>query len=236
MRQISPFLLLLPLAMVGCSGDYSPNTYTPNAVQQAAKVDQGVIVGVRRVDVTSNGALGAASGAAAGGIIGAQSPGGGMGSAIGAVGGSLVGGLIGTTVEHVATDTTAFEYIVRKKTGEMISVTQKDKVPLVIGQGVLVIAGPQARVVVDYTVPPPEPEKPVAEAPKPAAPPPAPADSPAAAAKQDSMPADVAAIVAKLPEPHLPEAASPAASAAPAFSGPASLVPPALIAPAASSP
>ena len=165
------FSLVLVAVLAGCSGEYSPNTYSPGAVQQAAKVDQGVIVGVRLVDVTTSGTVGAATGAAAGGIIGSQSPGGGMGAAIGAVGGSLVGGLIGTTAEHVATDTTAFEYVVRKKTGELVSVTQKDEKPLQIGQAVLVIAGPQARVVADYTIPPPaHPAPPPAVAASPAAP------------------------------------------------------------------
>ncbi len=37
--------------------------------------------------------------------------------------------------------------------GDLVSVTQKDKTPLVLGQKVLVIAGTQARVVPDYTVP-----------------------------------------------------------------------------------
>ncbi len=171
--------LALAVALAGCAGDYSPNTYAPGAVQQAAKVDQGVVVGVRSVDVTTSGAVGAATGAAAGGIIGAQSPGGGMGSAIGAVGGSLVGGLIGTTAQHVAADTTAFEYVVRKRTGELISVTQKDEKPLQIGQSVLVIAGPQARIVIDYTIPPPA---------KPAPPPPV-APSPAAEAPPEPAPA-----------------------------------------------
>ena len=164
-------LALLPLGLAGCGGDYSPNTYAPNAVQQAAKVDQGVIVGIRAVDITSNGALGAATGAAAGGIVGSQAPGGGMTAAIGAVGGSLVGGLIGTTAEHVSSDSTAYEYVVRKKSGELVSVTQKDQVPLHLGQAVLVIAGPQARVVVDYTMPEmaAPPAKPAAEATKPPA-------------------------------------------------------------------
>jgi outer membrane lipoprotein SlyB len=66
----------------------------------------------------------------------------------------LVGGLAGTTVEHVTGDTTAFEYIVRKPNGDLVSVTQKDKTPLALGQKVLVISGNQARVVPDYTVPP----------------------------------------------------------------------------------
>jgi outer membrane lipoprotein SlyB len=73
-------------------------------------------------------------------------------SAFSALGGTLLGGLVGTAAEHATADTNAFEYIVRKSNGDLISVTQKDTVPLVVGQKVLVIAGNQARVVPDYTV------------------------------------------------------------------------------------
>jgi outer membrane lipoprotein SlyB len=141
------------VGLSGCGPSYSPDTYASNAVQQANKVEQGVVIGVRQVGVSAAGTVGTLTGAAAGGIAGAQA---GVGpvSAITALGGSLVGGIAGSAAEHVSADTGAFEYIVRKPNGDLVSVTQKDKVPLVLGQKVLVIAGNQARVVPDYTVPP----------------------------------------------------------------------------------
>ena len=138
--------------LAGCGPSYSPDTYAGSAVQQANKVEQGVIVGVRRVAVQASGATGAAVGAAAGGITASQAPGGGVGSALTTLGGTLVGGLVGTGIERATGDTTALEYIVRKPNGELISVTQKDDAPLSLGQKVLVIAGSQARIVADYTV------------------------------------------------------------------------------------
>jgi outer membrane lipoprotein SlyB len=142
------------LAMLsGCGPSYSPDTYASNAVQQANKVEQGVIVGVRDVGVSAAGTVGTVAGAAAGGIAGSQVADGPI-TAITALGGSLVGGIAGSAVEHVTADTKAYEYIVRKPNGDLVSVTQKDKVPLVLGMKVLVIAGNQARVVADYTVPP----------------------------------------------------------------------------------
>ena len=148
---LAPMTLLLGLAASGCSPDLSPNTYNSGAVQQANKAEQGVIVGVRKVDVRVSGATGAVVGGAAGGIAGSQI-GNGSTSAFGALGGSLIGGLIGAGVEHAAGDTGAYEYIVRKTNKEMVSVTQKDDPPLAIGEHVLVIAGSQARIVPDYTV------------------------------------------------------------------------------------
>ena len=153
------------LALGGCSPDFSPNTYNAAAVQQANKVEQGVVVGVRDVDVKVSGNTGAAAGAATGGIVGSQLPGSSATSAIGAVGGGLLGGLLGSGVERASGDTKAYEYIVRKPNNELVSVTQTDKTPLALGQRVLVIAGSQARIVPDYTSalpeqPKPEPTKP----------------------------------------------------------------------------
>jgi outer membrane lipoprotein SlyB len=191
----------LAAAAAGCGPNYSPNTYASNAVQQANKVDQGVLVGVREVGVSASGTTGALVGGAAGGIAGSQ-VGTGAGSAFGALGGSLVGGLAGSAAEHVSGDTRAFEYIVRKANGDLLSVTQKDEAPLSIGRRVLVIAGNQARVVPDYTTPA-EPPKEAAMAPKETpptttAPPPAPV---AAAPLTPSPPAPAAPLPAASPQP-----------------------------------
>jgi outer membrane lipoprotein SlyB len=150
------FIPLAVLALLsGCQANYSPDTYATRAVQQANKAEQGMLVGRRDVNITAEGSTGAATGAAAGGVLGAQAPGGGIVSALGGVGGALVGGLIGTTAEHVAGDSAAFEYIVRTTRDELIAITQRDTTPLAVGQRVLVITGTQARVVPDYTIEPP---------------------------------------------------------------------------------
>jgi outer membrane lipoprotein SlyB len=177
--------LLLPLALLACGPRYSPDAYASRAVQQMNRVEQGVVIGRRSVLVEAAGETGAATGGAAGGIIGSQAPGGNMAGAIGAVGGALVGGLLGTTTERVAGSTTAFEYIVRKTNGELVSVTQRDETPLDVGERVLVIAGSQARIVPDYTAPvepppAPAPANPGASAPLPVAEPTAPVPDPPA--------------------------------------------------------
>ena len=150
--QLGP-LLLLAAALAGCGPDYSPNTYSTAAVQQANKVDQGTVAGFREVAIKADGTIGAVTGGAAGGVLGAQAPDGGVVTALSAIGGTFIGGLVGSTVDRAANDTTAFEYIVRKTNGELVSVTQKDQSPLALGLKVLVIEGKQARVVPDYSVP-----------------------------------------------------------------------------------
>lgn len=191
---------LLMVGLAGCGPNYSPDTYASNAVQQANKVEQGVVVGVRNVGVSAAGTVGTVTGAAAGGIAGSQAVPSPI-SAFTALGGSLVGGIAGSAVEHTTADTTAFEYIVRKANGDLVSVTQKDRTPLVLGQKVLVIAGNQARVVPDYTVPPSTASAATAGIPlKPEAVPAASADTrPAEPAKADAAPGTSLAPAAPTP-------------------------------------
>lgn len=151
---------MISAALFGCAPDYSPNTYSSEAVQQANKVEAGVVVGFREVAIRANGSVGAVTGGAAGGILGAQADAGGIPTAIGALGGTVVGSIVGTTIEHATGDTTGWEYIVREPNNDLISVTQREKKPIAIGQKVLVITGKQARIVPDYSMaltPPPDP-------------------------------------------------------------------------------
>ncbi|MEJ0070853.1 MAG: hypothetical protein WDO24_21355 [Pseudomonadota bacterium] len=225
---------ILLASVAGCGPTYSPNTYSSTAVQQANKVETGVIVGVRRIDIASPGTTGAIAGAAAGGIAGSTATDG-VGSALTALGGGLVGGILGSEVDKKINDTFGYEYIVRKVNAEMVSVTQKDETPLVIGLHVLVIAGPQARIVPDYTVPievdkKDADKKPDAAASKSAtaAPPPPtpvapaePATPPVAAAKVElpvaSPPMEIAPLVVPPPAPEAKPVApdQPTVSAAP---------------------
>ncbi|MFD1624435.1 glycine zipper 2TM domain-containing protein [Azospirillum griseum] len=135
--------------LAACTSDYSPNTYSSAAVQQANKVEPGVVVGYRQISISANGTVGAVTGGAAGGILGAQVGPGGFNSALGTVGGSAIGTILGTSLEHIAGDTTGWEYIVRKPNGELLSLSQREPQPIPIGQKVLVITGSQARIIPD---------------------------------------------------------------------------------------
>jgi outer membrane lipoprotein SlyB len=187
--------LLALAALAGCMRDYSPNTYSSAAAQQANKVTQGVVAGYREVMISADGTVGAVTGGAAGGVLGAQTPGSGVATALGTIGGTLLGGLVGTGVEHAAGDTRAFEYLVRQTDNSLVSVTQKDDEPLPVGEKVLVIAGNQARIVRDYSQKLPESSAP-----------------PAAAAKEPATPTPVGAPMSLLPPP----AALPAPTSEPA--------------------
>jgi outer membrane lipoprotein SlyB len=214
------------VALMGCARDYSPNTYSSNATQQANKVSQGVVVGVRAVAISADGTVGAVTGGAAGGVLGSQVPGNGVGTALGAVGGSLIGGIIGTTAEHVAGDTNGFEYIVRQTNGDLISVTQKEATPLAIGQKVLVIAGNQARIVADYSVPGETPSQAAAKEEKKDAAKETPKDTAAKdEAAKDATAKDTTAATAAPDSPEHDAAPAPAAAEPPASTTTASAPP-----------
>lgn len=205
-------LLFAVFLLAACGQRYSPDTYATRAVQQANKVEQGTVIGRRDVKVTAEGSTGAASGAAAGGVLGAQTPGGGIFSALGGVGGALVGGLVGTAAEHAVVDTSAFEYVVRTGKGDLLSVTQKDTVPLAIGQKVLLIAGNQARVVPDYAAEPAATAARAAALPAaPSAPPPAAPETPSPALAGTAVPSAETAAAAVL-DAALPQRAAGASS------------------------
>ncbi|HYL32089.1 MAG TPA: hypothetical protein VEU53_02935 [Stellaceae bacterium] len=154
------FAAVIAVAVAGCSPDYSPDVYSGDAVQQADKVEAGVVIGFRQVDIRSDGTVGAVAGGAAGGVLGTQAGEDAVTRALGAVGGALAGGFIGTAVEHTTGSATGWEYIVRESKGDLVSVTQRQDKPIAVGQKVLVIFGKQARIVPDYTAasaPPPTP-------------------------------------------------------------------------------
>jgi len=147
-----PIILLAALPLWACGSKYSADEYSARAVQQANPVQQGVIAGSRRVAIAAGGEAGAAAGAAAGGVLGgAAAAGNSVSGALGAVGGALVGGLVGSAAERSGANTDAVEYLVRRNDGDLVSITQRDAVPIPLGTRVLVITGNQARVVPDYT-------------------------------------------------------------------------------------
>lgn len=194
--------------LVGCAPDYSPNTYSGNAVQQANKVEPAVVIGFRQVRISANGTIGAVTGGAAGGVLGSQADASGITSALGTVGGTLVGGIVGTTIEHATGDTTGWEYIVRKANGDLLSVAQREPTPIALGQKVLVITGNQARIVPDYSAALDPPPAPASDKDKAAKEKPAPAATPVAAS-------DVTNAPSKAAEPDPIAAAPPAAPVAP---------------------
>ena len=154
-RRFLIVVCLIALASgTGCTKNYSPDTYAPGGMQQANKVDRAIVKSFRSVDVSDPSlGLGTVAGAAAGGVAGAQI-GKGSGNALATVGGVLVGGAVGYLVDQEANATTAFEYILEKQNGDLMTLAQKQEQPFAVGSPVLILYGVQARIILD--TPPPQ--------------------------------------------------------------------------------
>ena len=139
------------VAVSGCTKKYSPDVYNGSSMQQTSKVDRAVVASVREIDVNDPSiGVGTMAGAAAGGIAGSQIGAGG-GNAIATLGGVLIGGGIGYLAEQEATATKAFEYILEKQDGDLMTLAQKEDMPLAVGSKVLILYGVKARVIPDTT-------------------------------------------------------------------------------------
>ena len=149
MRAARPLLLAASLLAAG-GGLSACETYDGPGYYEAgvpARVEQGVIVGARPVDVgRPNTGTGAVVGGVSGAVVGSElaSRGSGFaGSVLGAVGGALIGNAIEGSGDHRR----GFAYLIRlDRSGREIEVAQADAYPLRQGVHVAVTFGPRVRV------------------------------------------------------------------------------------------
>lgn len=141
---------LSALLIVGCEPNISPDVDQANHANQVSNTVTGTIVSMRQVKVTgdANNKVGALAGAVAGGAGGSAIGGGDRMHIIGAVGGAVLGGLIGNAAQAKLSNQTGYEYIVKLKSGNLMTVTQgSSSAGLYVGQKVYVIMGPHARII-----------------------------------------------------------------------------------------
>jgi outer membrane lipoprotein SlyB len=143
-------LCSLLFALCSCTGNIGANQYETSAAGQVNNVQEGVIINVRTVAVSStDGVVGKLAGGLAGGLAG-STIGGGTGSSIAAVGGAVLGGVIGGAAQEGLSKQTAYEYIVKLDSGRAITLTQGTDVQLSVGQPVYVLdanRGDRARII-----------------------------------------------------------------------------------------
>ena len=149
MRAARPYLLAASL-LAGVAGLSACETYDGPGYYEAgvpARVEQGVVVGARPVDLgRPNTGTGAVVGGVSGAVVGSElaSRGSGFaGSVLGAVGGAL----IGNAIEGGSSHHRGFAYLIRlDRSGREIEVAQADAYPLKQGVHVAVTFGPRVRV------------------------------------------------------------------------------------------
>lgn len=138
-------LVVCSLLAVGCSNDYSGNTYDGRAVGEVSRADTGTIISMRKITIKPEGEglgagalLGGAAGALAGSAFGS-----GKGKLLGATIGAVGGGVAGNMIQNRSQD--GYEYAVRLDSGSIITVTQGVTPALAPGQKVMVVNSSKGR-------------------------------------------------------------------------------------------
>jgi len=144
--RLAPGLICVLLS--GCGPAGAPDSNGRDAARQAANLQQGTIIGVRKVTLNASDAVRLVADVAVDGF--ASTPV--AARVVTRQGGLLSGDLAVSAGQRLSDETAAFEYIIRKADGDLICVTQKDAAPFVLRQKVRVVAGNHARVVPDFGI------------------------------------------------------------------------------------
>ncbi len=138
------------LAITGCASSQNTDDYSRSEVGRISRVDEGVIVASRAIEITAqnNGLLGVATGAVIGGIAGSQIGGGDDEKAIAGVIGAVGGAIAGQQVAKSGGKQKGYEYKIRlAKNDEIISIAQAGDMALPNGTDIFIEYGERARVV-----------------------------------------------------------------------------------------
>jgi len=134
--------LMAALALGGCAGSKSGNTYSREQARHEMTVRLGVVESVREVTMEgSKSGVGTLAGAAVGGVAGSN-VGGGKGQIVGAILGAVIGGIAGDAIEEGATKKQAMEITVHLDSGSVIAIVQEgDPAEFRAGDRVRVLSG-----------------------------------------------------------------------------------------------
>jgi len=141
--------VVIALALAGCAGSMSGNTYSRDRAQKVQTVEYGQVVEVRQIQIegTKSG-VGALAGGALGGALG-SGIGRGAGTTIAVVGGAIAGAAAGAATEEAATKQPGLEITVRMDSGQTLSLVQGMDPPVQAGDRVKLMRNPDgsARVI-----------------------------------------------------------------------------------------
>ena len=146
--------LLVSLAVlvfaVSCGIGNTNTTYSRGQIGRQGSTSVGRIVAMTQIDVAgTDSGVGTAAGAASGGIVGGAltaprhrwhaSRGRRAVGALGVIGGAVAGGIAGNLAEKAITSDTAFEFLIEKPNGSVISVVQTNELGLREGDKVILV-------------------------------------------------------------------------------------------------
>jgi outer membrane lipoprotein SlyB len=159
-KKITSALLLGAVVITcgtGCQRKIGGNQYSSASLNSASQTYQGIIMSVRKVEVSEaerlqDNTTGMGVGALAGGLAGSAF-GKGKGKIVGVGLGALAGGAAGMFAQEAMGTQTGIEYVVKLSNGNLMTIVQGDDTMLPAGKRVLVMiptaSGARPRVVAD---------------------------------------------------------------------------------------
>lgn len=124
------------VALTACGIGNTNTTYERAEIGAQGRVEYGKIVDILPVAVAGTSEVGTLGGAVAGGAAGSMIGGNTAVNVVGAVGGAVLGGVVGGATEKAITKDNAYEFLVKKSTGAVVSVVQSNELHLRIGDNV----------------------------------------------------------------------------------------------------
>ena len=142
-------ILCMATALVGvtaCGIGDTNTTYDRAQIGRQGRTSTGRIISMTQVEIAGSNEMGGLVGAGVGGAlggVGGSALGGGKGSTLFAIGGAALGALAGAAAgaatEQAATKDLAYEFMVQKSTGNVISVVQTNELGLKPGDNVVLV-------------------------------------------------------------------------------------------------
>ncbi len=131
------FTVLTACLLTACGIGNTNTTYQNYQVGAQGVVEKGRILEMTPVQIAGKNSVGTLAGAGMGAAAGSMIGGNTAINIIGGVAGAVVGGMVGSATEKAITKDTAYEFIIEKSNGQLISVVQTNELNLRPGDNVL---------------------------------------------------------------------------------------------------
>lgn len=131
-------IILSAVLLTACGVGDTNTTYQSYQMGSQGVIEKGRILEMTPVNVAGDAAIGTLAGAGIGGAAGSMVGGNTAVNIIGGIAGAVVGGMIGSATEQAITKDKAYEFIIEKSNGQMISVVQSNELNLRPGDLVLI--------------------------------------------------------------------------------------------------
>ncbi len=131
-------VLITSCFLAACGIGNTNTSYQRAQVGSQGTIEMGQIVSMMPVQIQGTSSVGTLAGAGMGGAAGSMIGGNTAVNIIGGVAGAVAGGIIGSATEKAITRDTAYEFVIQKTNGQMISVVQSNELNLRVGDQVLI--------------------------------------------------------------------------------------------------